>query len=83
MIIQALILSFALSIYSMGAVTLRKSMEVSLSFGLFLAAYIVLAEPAKYVAPSIQKWIIVEAGASTLQFVLFGFAFWFIHRRKA
>jgi hypothetical protein len=40
--------------------------------GTFLGSYIVLAEPAKYVVPSIASWMAVEAAASFLQFLLFG-----------
>ena len=50
--------------------------------GAFLASYIVFAEPAKYLAPSILDWMLTEASASFLQFTLFGLAIGPIHRSR-
>lgn len=83
MVIQGLILSFAMTrIVTSGSVR-RNGFLVSLSFGLFLASYIALAEPAKYVAPSITLWFFTEGLVSTIQFVLFGFVLGFIHKKYA
>ena len=70
MIIQALIFSFVMTQLWPGGATIRKGLIVSACFGLFLASYIVLAEPAKYAAPSIQAWMLTESIASFIQFGL-------------
>lgn len=81
MIIQGLLLSYAMTkIVSSGSL-LRDGLLVSLSFGLFLASYIALAEPAKYAAPSIFSWFLTEGLASTIQFLIYGFVLGFIHRK--
>lgn len=83
MIIQGLILSFAMTkIVSTGSLV-RDGLLVSLSFGLFLASYIALAEPAKYAAPSISSWFVTEGLVSTIQFLIFGLVLGFIHRKFA
>ncbi|AZV77545.1 hypothetical protein EBB79_06330 [Parasedimentitalea marina] len=83
MIIQGFILSLALSRWGPSQPSLRDAMIISLAFGLFLASYIVLTEPAKYTVPSILAWIRVEATASASQFVLFGILLGLIHRKFA
>ncbi len=83
MVIQGLVLSFAMTrIVSTGSVR-RNGFLVSLSFGLFLASYIALAEPAKYAAPSIPSWFLTEGLVSTIQFVLVGFVLGFVHEKYA
>lgn len=81
MVIQGLILSFAVTKLAPAGATMRNGVTVSLAFGLFLASYIALAEPAKYAAPSIASWMVTEGIASTLQFVSFGFVLGFIHKK--
>jgi len=81
MAIQGLILSFALMRIAPSNPTIANGMLVSLSFGLFLASYIAMAEPAKYAAPSITTWFITEGLASTIQFVVFGLVLGFIHKK--
>ncbi len=83
MIVEALIISFVMMKLWPAGATLQQSMTVSLCFGLFLASYIILAEPAKYAAPSVLAWITVEASASLLQFGLFGALLWLIYRNRA
>ena len=56
MVIQGFVLSFALTKMAPNGVTVADGMLVSLVFGIFLALYIAMAEPAKYAAPSIQSW---------------------------
>ena len=48
--------------------------------GAFLGSYIVLAEPAKYLAPSLGEWMAVEATASFTQFTSFGVLLALVHR---
>lgn len=83
MIIQGFILTFAMTKLTSTSTWINNGLLVSLSFGLFLAAYIALAEPAKYVAPSIPSWILTEGLASTIQFVIFGVVLGIIHKRFA
>ncbi|WIY25492.1 hypothetical protein [Parasedimentitalea psychrophila] len=83
MIIQGLILSLALSRLAPTVPTLRDAITISLGFGLFLASYIVLTEPAKYAVPSILDWIKIEATASAVQFGVFGILLGWIHRKIA
>ena len=81
MIIQGLIMSLAVTRLAPSGGTVRDGVTVSLAFGLFLAVYIALTEPAKYAAPSISAWFMVEGLASTIQFVLFGFLLGLIHHK--
>lgn len=81
MIVQGSILSFALGYIAPIGATMKDGFKISLSYGLFLAAYIAWAEPAKYAAPSIPGWMLTEGLASTIQFTIFGLLLGFIHRR--
>jgi len=83
MIIQGLVISLCLARFAPIQPALRETLIVSVSFGLFLASYIVLTEPAKYAVPSILEWIKVEATASTVQFGVFGVLLFFIHQKFA
>jgi len=83
MILEGFIMSVALSRFMPGGSTVRDGLAVSAAFGLFLASYIVLAEPAKYAVPSISNWMVIEATASCIQFSVFGLLLGFIHRKKA
>ncbi len=81
MIIQGLILTFAMTRIVSTGNRLQDGLLVSISFGLFLAVYIALAEPAKYAAPSIPSWFMTEGLASTIQFLIYGVAIGLIHRK--
>ena len=81
MITQGLILTLALSKIAPNGATIKDGLVVSLAFGLFLAVYIAVAEPAKYAAPSISSWFITEGLTSTVQFLLFGVLLGFIHQK--
>ncbi len=83
MIIQGFILTFVMTKISSTGAPLKDELLVSLSFGLFLAAYIALAEPAKYAAPSIPSWVLTEGLVSTIQFVVFGVVLGLIHQKYA
>jgi len=83
MIIQGLVLSFAMVKFAPKGASITNGLVVSLAFGLFLGSYIALAEPAKYAAPSIPSWILTEGFVSTIQFVLYGLILGFIHRKVA
>ncbi len=60
--------------------SIRSGVKFGLMIGTFLAAYIVLAEPAKYLVPSIGEWMLVEAGAFLVQFSIFGALVGVVHR---
>lgn len=80
MIIQALIMSFALQSWQGGEVTWLGGLLVAAAFGGFLGAYMSLTEPAKYDVPSISAWMRTEALTSFVQFLTFGLALSAIHR---
>jgi hypothetical protein len=82
MIIEALIFSFVMSRLWPDGATIQQGLIVSACFGLFLASYIVLAEPAKYAAPSIPSWMVIEGMASLIQFAVFGVLLGLIYRKK-
>lgn len=81
MIIQGLVLSFAMTKIVTSGSFFKDGLLVSLAFGLFLASYIALAEPAKYAAPSIASWFLTEGLASTIQFLVFGGVLGWVHRK--
>lgn len=81
MLVQALILGGVMQRLWPDGATILDGIKVSVSFGLFLGSYIVLAEPAKYAAPSIPAWMMIEAIASTIQFGVFGLLLGLIHRK--
>lgn len=81
MIIQALILGLAMTRLWPNGATIKQGLSVSACFGLFLGSYIVLAEPAKYAAPSIPAWMFVEGVASFTQFTVFGLLLGLIYRK--
>ncbi|MBV1900544.1 MAG: hypothetical protein KUG56_02605 [Kordiimonadaceae bacterium] len=81
MIVQGLILSLALSKLAPVMPSFKDGLKVSAAFGVFLGTYIVLTEPAKYAAPSVIDWMLVEGPASFVQFALFGFVLAFVHQR--
>lgn len=83
MIIQALVLSLAMSKLWPDGASIKHGLVMSACFGLFLASYIVLAEPAKYAVPSIPAWMMIEAVASAIQFGVFGVLLGLIYRRKS
>lgn len=81
MLIQALIFSIVMQRLWPNGATIIEGVRVSASFGFFLGSYIVLAEPAKYAAPSIPAWIMIEGTASTIQFGIFGLLLGLIYRK--
>ena len=82
MVLQGVILSVSLAYLRPSGATIRDGLRVSISFGLFLAAYIALVEPSKYQVPSIPAWIGVEATASTVQFLVYGILLGLIHSKR-
>lgn len=83
MVIQGLLISFALQAWRRGSVRVQDGLAVSLVFGVFLSAYISLVEPAKYMVPDIGAWMRVETMISAIQFLLFGVVLGFIHSKLA
>ena len=82
MVIEGFVMSVALQRLIPEGATVRHGLAVSAAFGLFLASYIVLAEPAKYAVPSIPSWLAIETFASFVQFSVFGLLLGLIHRKK-
>lgn len=80
MVLEGIILTFALSAYKPNA-SIKHGLMLSLAFGLFLASYIALVEPSKYDVPSIIDWIKVEATASLVQFLAYGLILGYIHSK--
>lgn len=81
MIIEAMVFSFVMTRLWPDGATIKQGITVSACFGLFLASYIVLAEPAKYAAPSIPTWMVIEGVASFIQFAVFGVLLGMIYRK--
>lgn len=81
MVIQGLAISVALRAWRGGDVTIANGFAVALVFGIFLIAYIALAEPAKYEVPDIAAWMRVETIVGLLQFAIFGLLLGSIHAR--
>ncbi len=80
MIVQGAILGVLFPRVTLGGSVKRNAMVFSLVMGLFLAIYIAVVEPSKYSVPSISSWVIVEATASFVQFVVFGILLGMIHQ---
>ncbi len=80
-VIQGVILTFLYSRLRFTFFALKGSLAYSLVMGIFLASYIALTEPSKYLIASKLEWAIVEAGASTVQFAIFGLALGLIHAK--
>lgn len=80
MIIEGAILSLAYSRLSPQTGSIKTAYEIVLAFGLFLGSYIALTEPAKYTAPSVGSWILIESAASFMQFAIFGIVLWLSHK---
>ncbi len=83
MIIEALIFCFVMSRLWPDGASIKHALVVSACFGGFLASYIVLAEPAKYAAPSVSAWVAVEGTASFVQFAVFGVLLGLIYRKAS
>ena len=79
MVVQGVIMSLALSLYSAHP-SLLDGLLVSLTFGAFLGLYIALVEPSKYAVPSVTSWTWVEASASLVQFSLYGLILGLVHQ---
>lgn len=63
--------------------SVRSGVKFAWMLGAFLGSYIVFAEPAKYLVPSIADWMLVESAATFVQFSLFGVLIALIHRPRA
>lgn len=81
MVVQGFIMSVALRAWQGGDTTVTNGIAASLAFGVFLVAYIALAEPAKYEVPNILAWMKVEGIVGLLQFSVFGLLLGFIHNK--
>jgi len=80
MLIQGLVLSHLFQSYQTGQDFLKRGWSFGILTGLVLISYIALVEPSKYLAPSINSWILVEGLAGLVQFSLFGIILGIINR---
>lgn len=81
MIIQGLVISVSLRLWRGDRASLQDGLGTALLFGVFLASYISLVEPAKYLVPNIGAWMRVETMVSAIQFLLFGIVLGMIHAK--
>lgn len=82
MLIQGAILSYLYPIFCRGASSWRKGLGYGFLIGTFFVSYPALAEPGKYIVPSIASWIAVEGIVGLIQFGLFGLFLAGIHRKS-
>lgn len=80
MVLQGIALGILFPAIQWKGSVMRNALLFALVMGAFLGAYIALVEPAKYAVPSIGAWISVEASASLIQFLIFGFLLGLIHK---
>lgn len=83
MLIQGAILSYLYPIFCRGASSWGKGVAYGFLIGVFFVSYPALAEPGKYIVPSIPSWIAVEGIVGLVQFGLFGLLVAAIHRQPA
>lgn len=83
MLIQGAILSYLYPIFCRGASSWNKGAAYGILIGAFFVSYPALAEPGKYLVPSIPSWIAVEGMVGLIQFGLFGLLIAAIHRQPA
>ena len=72
MLVQGVILTHLYRHYAAGASDWMKGWKFGLLTGAFFVSYPALAEPAKYMVPSVSSWMTTEAIAGFVQFSLFG-----------
>jgi len=81
MLVQGTLATIALEVWKGQQATVLDGVKLSGLLGIFLGAYIAVAEPSKYSAPSMVEWIAVEAPSSLVQFLVFGVVLGAIHAR--
>ena len=72
MLLQGAILAYFYPFFYQSGAPVLQGLKYGLLMGLFLGSYITLVEPAKYAAPSVSEWIVVEGMVSLAQFSLYG-----------
>jgi len=80
MLIQGSILSYLYPIFCRGGSSWIKGLGYGVLIGVFFVSYPALAEPGKYIVPSIPSWIMVEGSVGLIQFGLFGLLLAAIYR---
>lgn len=81
MIVQGVILTFMYTQVRNKFAGIKGGVGFSVVMGGFLASYITLAEPSKYVVPSFWGWFRLELSVSAVQFILFGILLGYIHKK--
>ncbi|WP_428027996.1 hypothetical protein [Altererythrobacter sp.] len=79
--IQGAVLTFLYSRLRLRFTGLSGGLAFSLLMGAFLASYIAIAEPSKYLVSAKLEWFLTEASASLIQFAIFGLALGLIHAK--
>lgn len=82
MLIQGAVLTHLYAFYAPRESSGLKGLKFGLITGAFFVSYEALAEPAKYLVPSVPSWMLIEAAAGLLQFSLFGIVFGTLERRR-
>lgn len=82
MLLQGSVLAFLFPIYRIQATgsNIIKGIKFGLLMGVFLGAYLALAEAGKYMVPSVSNWIMIEGSLSFIQFTLIGAALGLINK---
>jgi len=83
MVIQGVVLAWLYPCYYRNGSPVMEGWKFGLLTGSILVSYIALAEPAKYVVPSIPSWITVEAVVGLVQFSLAGIAIGLINGARS
>lgn len=81
MLLQGAILTHLYNRYARGHSGWRRGWMFGLLTGGLFVSYPAMAEPAKYLVPSVSSWMSVEAATGFTQFSLFGLALGWLDRR--
>jgi len=82
MLIQGAILAYLYPLFYRNGSSIKEGLKFGLLTGAFLVSYIALVEPAKYAAPSIISWVMVEGIVGLIQFSIFGALIGLIHVKR-
>ncbi|WP_434111342.1 hypothetical protein [Methylocaldum sp. GT1TLB] len=83
MVIQGTVLAWLYPHYYRRGRPVVEGCKFGIMTGSILVSYIALAEPAKYVVPSVPSWMAVEAVAGLVQFTLAGIAIGLIYGARS
>lgn len=72
MLVQGSVFSYLFSRIPKSERIYRDAMRFALLVGTVIVSYIAFAEPAKYVAPNVARWMLQELAAGLVQFAVYG-----------